>query len=99
MDAVLAQVTAKCRPAIDAYSECVQRNPSTWDVRCVAERQAVSQCADQNSTALQAAKQQCGDAIRAYNTCLMKNPSNPEACLDAVRALNACTEKATAPAS
>jgi uncharacterized protein (UPF0210 family) len=46
MDDTFQQVQQKCAEQLKALGECIEKNQSDYNVKCVAQRQAVTTCAE-----------------------------------------------------
>ena len=44
MQAALEQVAQHCSAELDAYRQCVERNPDDWTTACAARQQELNAC-------------------------------------------------------
>jgi len=58
------------------------------------ERQALSDCSEENVSVLRNIKRACLPSIDKYDACLSKNKSNPLNCVDVLRELTTCVDAA-----
>ncbi|KAJ3104888.1 hypothetical protein HDU97_008746 [Phlyctochytrium planicorne] len=71
--------------------DCIERHGSNWEVKCLIEKKAVTQCAAENVPSVRAVKERCNAQIEAYELCVQKNAQNPQVCVQALRDLYDCT--------
>ncbi|KAI8056724.1 hypothetical protein BDF22DRAFT_667678 [Syncephalis plumigaleata] len=93
MEDTLSEVAKYCAEQLQAYANCVERNPENWDKQCTKQRQGLTLCAESKVSSLRRVKEACADAIMAYDQCVNENNQTPERCIGALRALHACTER------
>ncbi|KXN68470.1 hypothetical protein CONCODRAFT_79737 [Conidiobolus coronatus NRRL 28638] len=94
MDDTFQQVQQKCAEQLKALGECIEKNQSDYNVKCVAQRQAVTTCAENNVPILKHIKTTCFDIINKYEACLDKNSQNPQICMPELKQLSECSDSA-----
>ena len=83
---------------LNVYSDCVDANPSSWQVVCADRKAELTACAAKCSGLVNNLKQRCRDEILQYERCLQANAGMPDTCVPQLERLWACSERPAAGA-
>ena len=83
---------------LNIYSDCVDTNPSSWQVVCADREAELTACAAKCSNLVNSLKQRCKDEILQYERCLQANAGMPDTCVPQLERLWACSERPAAGA-
>ncbi|KAI8849041.1 hypothetical protein BC829DRAFT_392728, partial [Chytridium lagenaria] len=73
MEATLDEVRKFCGQQLRAYGECIDREGTQWESKCLPEKRAVTNCAAENVPSVRAVKERCSQQVEAYEKCVQSN--------------------------
>uniref|UniRef100_A0A7S2GX23 IMS import disulfide relay-system CHCH-CHCH-like Cx9C domain-containing protein n=1 Tax=Haptolina brevifila TaxID=156173 RepID=A0A7S2GX23_9EUKA len=92
MQNALDEVARMCNTELEAYTQCVDANPRTWQVECASGKSALTACAAKHSGLVNHIKERCRGEIEQYERCLKANAARPDTCLPQLHRMWDCTE-------
>ena len=85
-----ARISLSVRAELNTYSDCVDANPSSWQVVCADRKAELTACAAKCSGLVNSLKQRCKDEILQYERCLQANSGMPDTCVPQLERLWYC---------
>ncbi|KAJ3255922.1 hypothetical protein HK103_005838 [Boothiomyces macroporosus] len=91
MDDTLERVQKYCSLQLHLYGQCIDSNPTDWNIKCVNERKELTKCAEDNNPKLLQVKKHCNQFIQMYKFCV--DHHNNEKCQDQLDKVLQCHEQ------